>query len=454
MAAPVLAPAQAPVLRHSIYWRETEPVEPGPPLEGEVRCDVCIIGGGYTGLWTAHFLNEAEPSLDIHVLESEYAGAGASGHADGFITPTIGHSLHTVVRGWGPERAKAGFAAVGRSILELRRFCRKQGIDAELEPNGFYLVATNDGQRRRLDHDVELAAAMGVAYEVLDRDDAQDRIGAPPIQAALKTPGALVNPHRLARGLCRAVRSRGVDVHEQTRALSVERTPRGHVVTTHLGRVVADRVVYATNAYQHQWPAYRSQVKPVWSYALVSEPLTPEQLELVHWPDREGFVEARNFISFGRLTGDNRLLIGGGPAPYHYGRDMDERHIRNDQVKAFLAAELPRYFPAWRDLRWTHSYGGCIAVTRDFVPRVGSNGDGTYHAYGYCGNGIAMTHTASKAMRDVILERDTDFSRLLFVGGKEPAFPPEPLAFAGARVLSAALDWQDRHPDAIRRQFV
>lgn len=448
------AVALAPVLRHAIYWRETEAYEPGPPLDGHVRADVCIVGGGYTGLWTAHFLKLADPGLEIHVVEAEYAGAGGSGHNDGFVTPTIGHSLHTVVRRFGPERAKTAYAAVGRSILELRRFLRKNAIDADLEPNGFYLVATSDAQRRRLEHDVTLAAEMGVAYEVLDAADARARIGSDVIVGALKTPGALVNPHKLARGLARVVRAQGVHLHERTPALTIERAPGGQVVTTPLGRVRAPRTLLATNAYQHRWAPFRRALKPVWSYAIVSEPLSDAQLAMVHWPDREGFVEARNFIVFCRLTADNRLLVGGGRAPYFKGCDMDEHHCRNVAIRDVLVGELARYFPAWRDVRWTHSYGGCVAVTRDLVPHVGARGGGLYYAHGYCGNGIAMSHTAAKSLCDLMLERDTAQSRLLFVGGSERRFPVEPLSFAGSQALSALLQWQDRHPNLLRRQLM
>jgi glycine/D-amino acid oxidase-like deaminating enzyme len=446
--------APAPLVRHSIYWRETEHVDPGPPLEGDRRADVAIVGGGYTGLWTAYFLKEADPSLDIHIVEADYAGAGASGHADGFVTPTIGHSLHSVVHRFGAERSKDAYAAVGRSIMDLRRFCRKQGVDAELEPGGFYLVATNDGQRRRLEGDVELAARMGVRYDVLEGDEAQERIGSSSLTAALKSPGALVNPHRLARGLTRVVRGMGVTVHERTRALTVERIGDGHVVTTPLGRLRAPRLVLATNAYSAQWRPHRHRFRPVWSYAMVTEPLTDAQLAQVHWPDREGFVEARNFILFARLTAGNRLLIGGGRAHYHYGGDLDESHMRADDVFAELRAALVRYFPAWRDVGVSHAYGGAIAMTRDLVPHVGRGRDGAFYAYGFCGNGIAMCHTVGRSLRDLVLERDTEYTNLLFVNGSEPAFPPDPFSYLGARALTGLLDFQDRHPDVIRRQLL
>ena len=455
--AELAAADRPPPVKHQIYWRDTESVEIGPPLRGDVRADVCIVGGGYTGLWTAYFLKQADPSLEIHIVEADYAGAGASGHNDGFVTPTIGHSLGALVHAFGAERSKVAYAVVGRSMLEVDRFCRKHGVDAELEPNGYYQVATSAGQVGRLRADLELAERLGArtSLELLDADAIRDRIGSPEFHAAFKVGGALINPHRLARGLTRVVRAAGVHVHEQTRATDVSRTTGGHLVTTPYGRVTADRVVFATNAYQHQFRQFRRDVLPVWSYAAVTEPLSDEQLKQVHWPDREGFVEARNFIVFGRLTAQNRLLIGGGRAPYYFGRDMDEsRHMDNRAITRSLREALDRYFPVWRGVRFTHTYGGCVAITRDFVPHTGSLGDGLYYSYGYCGNGIALTLTAGKVLRDLILGRDSAYTNLLFVNRKEARFPGEPLSYLGAGAMSALLGVQDRYPRLIKRQIV
>lgn len=445
----------APVpLKHKIYWRDTEPVDPGPPLQGQVTCDVCFVGGGYTAMWTANFLKQAEPSLEVHVVEAEYAGAGASGHNDGFATPTIGHNLSGLVRRFGRERAKDAYTAVGRSILELGRFCRKEGVDAELEQNGMYFVATNEGELHRLHRDVELASELGASLKVLDRDQIQERIGSPALLAGVNQGGAIINPHKLARGLARVVRDKGVVIHEQTRALHVGREGGRFVVETPEGRVLADKVVLATNAYQHQFREFRDQVKPVWSYAMVSEPVPDAWLDELPWSGREGFVQVCNFIGFARLTADNRVLIGGGPAPYHYGRDMSEQRIRDEDAKRALREMFAHYFPAWGSLRFEYAYGGCIAITRNLTPRVGRLDNGLYYAYGYCGNGISTTHTAGKALRDLLLERDTDYSNLCFVRAREPRFPPEPLAYAGSIAVSRVLAWQDRHPEVIRRDLV
>lgn len=455
-SAPVRRAATGPV-KNVPYWWETETVEPGPPLEGSVTCDVCIIGAGFTGLWTAHQLKLANPALDVRIVEAEHAAAGASGHADGFITPTIGHSLGSLVHQFGPERAKVAYSVVGRSIVEIGRFCAKYGVDAELEPNGYFQVASHPNQLRWLERDIEMVNTIGgrTSLELLDRRQAREHIDSPAIHGAFKVGGTLVNPRRLALGICRVVREQGVPVYEGTPALGFERTPAGHVVSTPRGRVTAAKLVVATNAYQHTFKPFRNQVQPTWSYAMVTEPLTDEQLARVRWPGREGFVEARNVILFGRLTRHNRLLIGGGPVSYHYaGRADADRYMRNPAVTTLLRRTLARYFPVWRDLRVTHAYGGCIAMTSDMVPHVGTNGDGIYYGYGYCGNGTAVTHTVGKVLRDLILEKDSAYTNLLFVRGRERAYSAEPLAYLSTRVQSAMMTLQDRFPTVVKGQFV
>lgn len=440
-------------MKYAIYWRDTEAYEPGPPLARDVECDVAMIGGGYTALWTSHFLKKEDPNLEIRIVEAEFMGAGASGHNDGFVTPTIGHSLRTVVQNFGPDNAKAAYVAVGRSIIELPRFCRKHAIDAELEPNGFYLVATTPAQMQRLQHDIALAESIeGLqAPKLLGGEEIRRRIPSPVLHGAIPGGGALINPFKLVRGLGRVVQTQGVTIHEQTRALEVQRLDGRHRIVTAGGSIVARKLVYATNAYQHQFRTFKRQVLPVWSYVLVSEPLSDAQIARIPWPGREGFVEARNFIVFARLTRDNRLLVGGGPAPYYFGRSMnDGAHLRNDRLKQYLEEQTARFFPMLDDLRWEYAYGGCIAMTRDLVPQVGRLANDVFYGHGYCGNGIATTHTAGKALRDLILEKESLYTKLFFVRKAQPKIPPEPLAFVGARGLSWLLAAQDRRPSLVR----
>jgi glycine/D-amino acid oxidase-like deaminating enzyme len=443
-------------LKTTVFWRETEPVTPGPPLRGDVSCDVCIVGGGYTGLWTAYLLKQAQPTLDIHVLEAEYAGAGASGHNDGFVTPTIGHGLHGCVHQFGPRRAADAYAAVGRSIMEISRFCTKNNVHAELERTDLLLVATSPGQERRLRDDLSIAASLGGRNlpRILRDAEAREVIGSAAIRAALPGGGALVNPHKLARGLARVVVEHHAVIHERTRVHGIERLGGRYRVRTGQGMVQAGTVVIATNAYQHVFRPFKPRLLPVWSYAVVTEPLTSRQLGRVHWPNREGFIEGRNFIRFGRLTADNRVLFGGGRAAYRYGRNMHQRFIRDRRVEASLISAFHGYFPEWKDVPISHSYGGCIAITRDLVPHAGRLPDGTYYAYGYCGNGIAMSHTAGKILRDLILQRDSEYTRLPLVNRREGRFLPEPLSWLAAQTATAVLATQDRYPRALPWRFI
>jgi glycine/D-amino acid oxidase-like deaminating enzyme len=435
---------------HNVYWWETEPVEPLPPLAEPVSCDVCIVGAGYTGMWAAHFLKEAEPALDVQLIESEWAGAGASGHNDGYSMTTLDMGLHDLVSKQGPERGGAAHEAVAHSVVEIGEFCEQHGVDAEYELNGFLAVATNPGQMWRLERDREAAERIGAGhdFELLGTAEARERVGSPIIQGGLREGrGAILNPHKLARGLARTLLGRGVAIHERTPALEIRSEGGKPQVVTPGGTVSAEKVIVATNAYQHRFAQFRRKTLPLWSYAMVSEPLSDEQLGRVAWPGRKGFEDKRNYITIGRLTAENRVYWAGRLAPYFFGNDMDERHMRNDRVYEELRQAFDAFFPMWSDVCFTHAYGGCVAITATFLPFFGSLGGGVLYGYGYNGHGVAPSHTGGKVLCDLALGRDSEYTRLPFVDGKEPAFPPEPIRFLGARLTERLLVHQDRHFD-------
>jgi glycine/D-amino acid oxidase-like deaminating enzyme len=427
-----------PEYRHAVYWQDVHPVTAGEPLDTSVSCDVCIIGGGFTGMWTAHFLGQAEPDLDVRVVEQAAAGAAASGTADGFITPTVGKDLEQLVRRYGSLRTATLCDAVGRSILEIGRFVRRHGIDAEYEANDYLLVAVDDAQVARLERNRDLAARLGSRFEIsiLDTTAARQSIDSPVIRAAVRTGGALVNPFKLARGLLDVVRGHGVVVYEGTPAIRVEPLPDGYRVRTPSGSITARRIVLATSAHQHLLAGFHRRVLPMWSYALVSDPLTDRQRERIVWPGREGLVEAKTFLNCGRFTADNRIMWAGGSTRYFHRRDMRPERMRDGTVYRELRDSFHSYFPAWSDVRFRYAYGGCVDVTRDFMPHFGSRGPGLFHGYGYCGNGIAAAHLGGKVLRDLVLGRHTEYSTSPLVGRRERAFPPEPFAFCGARLTS------------------
>lgn len=442
--------ADADAYKHVVYWHDTEPVALRPPLRGRVDCDVCIVGGGFTGLWTAYFLKQAEPALDIRVVEARHSGFGASGRADGFVTPTVGKDIQALVDNFGAERALDASRAVGRSILEIGRFLRRHRIDAEFEVNDYLMVATTPAQVRRLERDAALAARLGAPpSEILSARQAQAVVGSPALTAAQRVGGALVNPFKLVRGLARTVEEMGVTVYDDSPCLRVTPGVRPEVVTAG-GRVLADKVVLATNVHMDAFPPFRRRVVPIWTHAMVSEPLTDEQLARVGWDGREGLVEAKSLLTCARLTRDNRVMFAGGPVPYYFGRDTRQRNMNRPGVYRRIHQEFLRFFPMWDDVVFPYAYGGVADVVRDYAPHFGALAGGSVmYGYGYCGNGIAATHTGGQVLRDLTLGKQTDLTRLLLVDAGDrrppPAFPPEPALFIGARAAARLMEWKDAH---------
>jgi glycine/D-amino acid oxidase-like deaminating enzyme len=270
-------------------------------------------------------------------------------------------------------------------------------------------------------------------------------VGSPIVRGALKEGrGAILNPQKLARGLARVVEGLGVRIFERSPAITVG---AGRVVTAG-GTVSAPHVVVATNAYQHAFPQFADKVLPLWSYAMATEPLTEEQRSRVEWPGREGWEDKRNFITIGRPTMDGRILWGGRLAPYYRGNDMDLRHLTNEAVFSELRDAFREFFPQWSDVGFTHAYGGCVGITSSFLPYVGTLADGTHYGFGYNGHGVAPSHTVGRALADLVLERDTEHTRLVFVNQeREPSIPSEPLRYIGTRLTTTLLERQDRRMD-------
>ncbi|CAM5278077.1 FAD-dependent oxidoreductase OS=Streptomyces alboniger OX=132473 GN=CP975_26180 PE=4 SV=1 [Streptomyces alboniger] len=310
------------------------------------------------------------------------------------------------------------------------------------------MVATDEAQLKRLREDRDLAERMGAAQaEVLPGEESREIIGSPAVIGSMRTGGALVNPYKLARGIARVVREKGVTLYDDSPCLRVEPGTRPTVVTAG-GRVRADKVVLATNVHMDAFPPFRRKVVPIWTHAMVSEPLTEAQLARVAWAGREGLVEAKSLLTCARFTRDNRIMFAGGPAPYYYGRDKRQRNMNRPEVYREIHREFLRFFPQWADLRFTYAYGGTADVVRDYAPHFGRlKGGSILYGYGYCGNGIAATHTGGKVLRDLALGKDTDYSRLLFVDDerrKPPAdFPPEPALYLGARAMTRLMNWKE-----------
>jgi glycine/D-amino acid oxidase-like deaminating enzyme len=429
------------------FWLEADPYVPGPPLAGDVEVDIAIVGGGFTGLWAAHFLLRAEPALKVAVIEREVVGFGASGRNGGFAMTLLSRSLHDLLQTFGKEPARAAHEAVVRSIDAIGQFCTDYEVACDYQKNGFIGVATDDSQVPRIEADRQAAEALGIAgVRYLPGEELRRHIQSPLFRCGLEEQAcALLNPARLVRGLARVVRQQSAITYEQTPVERIDTAGEKVSVCTPHGTVRADKVVLATNAYSVQFPEFRRAVVPLYSYIVLTEPLSEARWAAVGWQGRQGLEDKRTYIHYFRPTADGRILMGGEDAPYYYGSSIAPQHDRNPRLFAQLQRDLKAIYPQLEDVRCTHQWGGPVGVTVRFVPTFGTlQGGRVHYGFGYCGHGVGPAHLGGQILRDLVLGRQSEFTDLCFVREQALPFPREPLRYLGMNVVRRTLLAQDR----------
>lgn len=416
-------------------WHETTPTDwtPRPGPAGDLEVDVAVVGAGYTGLWTAYYLAAADPALRIAVLESEVAGFGASGRNGGWCSAKFPTAL-------GEEQDAAMRAAVD----EVERVTLAEGIDCDLAKGGTIVLARNAAQLSRI------RAKYG--DDVLSAEEAGRRLRATGTVGATYSPDcAAIHPARLVRGLADAVERRGVTIHERTPVLEI----RPGQVRTPQGTVRARHVLRATEGYTAQLPGLRRHTIPVYSLIIASAPLPASVWDEIGLADRETFSDHRHLITYGQRTADDRLVYGGRGAPYHLGSRVAPGFDRDPRTFARLHASLLEMFPALAGARFTHAWGGPLAIPRDWCASVGLDPDtGLGWAGGYVGNGVATANLAGRTLADLVLDRDTALTRLPWVGHRSPRWEPEPARWLGVNAGLRAMTLADVEERVTRRPSV
>ncbi len=429
-------------------WHGTagEDWAPRPALGGDTQVDVVVVGAGFTGLWTAYYLLREDPSLRVTVLEAETAGFGASGRNGGWCSALFPAGLATMaaLRRSGREQALAQHRAMRATVDEVLAVADAEGIDAQARKGGTVALARSESQLARAVDEVASARAWGLGEDdvcLLDAREALARLRATRVLGGTFTPDcAAVHPARLVRGLARAVERRGGRIHEGTRVRALR--PR-RAVTDH-GVVSADVVVRATEGYTVTLAGMRRDIAPVYSLVVATEPLSDAVWEQVGLRDRETFTDHRNLIVYGQRTADGRLVFGGRGAPYHFGSSVRPGHDREARVFEMLRATLREMFPVLANTRFTHAWGGALGIPRDWVASVGLDRDtGIAWAGGYVGDGVATTNLAGRTLRDLVLGRDTDLTRLPWVGHRSRRWEPEPLRWLGVNAGLRAMTLAD-----------
>ena len=414
---------------------EREP-GPAPPLEGDVEADVAIVGGGYTGLWTALALKEREPGLRVVVLEADECGFGPSGRNGGFVHGYWSY-LPRLREQFGDESALAVARAGDAIVPGIRAFCERRGEDVWLREAGMLRVSTSAAQDAAVGDEVEAARELGVPEEAvpLEAEQLAERIRSPRFRKGVfMRECATVQPARLARALRRAVLE-SASIHEHTR---VKKVREGFLETTR-GRVRADEIVVAVNAAAAAWKPLRRQLTVFGSYVVLTEPV-PELLERIGWTGGEAVFDGRMFLHYFRTTQDGRVLMGSGSGPIGFGGRLDERFSSDRPTAARAEQGLRLLLPGLAEARVTHAWGGPIDVSSDHLPFFGTvPGTRTHYGAGYSGHGAGPSWLGGQILARLVLGIEDELTRLPFVTRRVPKLPPEPFRRLGGGLVRAAI---------------
>jgi glycine/D-amino acid oxidase-like deaminating enzyme len=425
------------------FWFATVPgsLAPRPSLPGTTEADVAIVGAGFTGLWTAYYLLEADPSLRVVLVEAEIAGYGASGRNGGWCSALYPVSVSTLAREHGKDAATAQYLAMRDTVAEIARVVTAEDIDVDLAVGGTVCLARSRPQLDRARAAVEEYRRFGLDLDLLDADAARGRLAATSTVGGTYTPHcAALHPGKLVRRLAEIVEARGASVYERTRATSVA----PGVVHTEHGDVRARTVVRATEGYTARLAGLRRAAVPVYSLVLATAPLPASTWARIGLAKRETFSDFRHLIIYGQRTADDRIVFGGRGAPYHFGSRIRPEFDRDDRVFALLRETLVDLFPVLADVTITHRWGGALGITRDWHASVGlDRATGLAWAGGYVGDGVATTNLAGRTLTDLILARDTSLTSLPWVGHRSRPWEPEPLRWLGANAGLQAMTWAD-----------
>jgi glycine/D-amino acid oxidase-like deaminating enzyme len=418
----------------SFWLDQIEPLPQRPPLDGVRDADVCIVGGGFTGLWTAYELKRADPGLEVVVLEARYAGFGASGRNGGWVLGKLSGTRSAWRRRGGPDGARMMVRAIQQTVGEIGEAVARESIDCDWKQGGTLTVAQSESQMERL----RAAAASereelggDLAWQVLDGDDLSGRLTVDGGCGALFSPHcARVQPARLVQGLAAAAERAGAVIFESTAATEIS----PGLVQAETGRVRARFVVRATEGYTADLPGKHRVLLPMNSSMIVTEPLEDAQWRAIGWEGAETVLDGAHLYTYSQRTADGRIAIGGRGVPYLFGSRTEREGPVPEKTVDELHARVTSLFPSLRDVRVARAWHGILGVSRDWCPTVGLNRmSGLGYAGGYAGEGVAASNLAARTLRDMVLGRDTELTRLPWVGNPARNWEPEPLRFVGAR---------------------
>ncbi|TJY69921.1 FAD-dependent oxidoreductase [Arthrobacter sp. CAU 1506] len=427
----------------SFWYADGGLPEPGPALTEDTTADVAVVGAGYTGLWTAYYLKQARPELDVVVLESRFAGFGASGRNGGWLTNSMTGGREDYAASHGRELTGRFQTLLNETVDEVIRVAAAEGIDADIAKGGELIVARNPAQQQRLQ---DWAAAESVWPEagarLLDAAETSQRIRIDRAVGSLFQPHcARIQPAKLVRGLADTVRRMGVRLYEGTTVTEI----LPNQARTDRGTVEARYILRATEGFTAGLKSAHRDWLPMNSSLIVTEPLPEHVWTQIGWDGAEALGDMAHAYMYAQRTSDGRIALGGRGVPYRYGSGLDTDGATQPKTVAQLADILHSMFPATRSARLEHAWSGVLGVPRDWKATVGLDPQtGLGWAGGYVGTGVAATNLAARTLRDLIVDPGSELTRMPWVNRKVRRWEVEPLRWLAVKAMYSAYHAADR----------
>lgn len=405
--------------------------------------DVAIVGGGYSGLWSAYYLAKLNPNLSIMVVEREFCGFGASGRNGGWCVGDLAGTTEAYAKRSSMDEALRLKRAMFDAVDEVARVCIEEGIDCEYAKGGVIRVARNQAQADRQQAEVEREQSYGLTdndIQLLSADAAQRLVAATDVFSGIFSPHcAAVNPAKLARGLVTAVEAHGVTVVEDTAVTSIG--PGVITIGADQGQpdmvIRAQSIIRATEAYTRDLPGVRRQLLPVYSLMVATQPLDQSVFDHIGLQSRQTFADDRHMVIYGQRTADNRLAFGGRGAPYLFGSRIHRETEHDLDAHRLITGTLCELFPVLAEARITHRWGGVLAAPRNMLPGLSYDPDtGLGSLGGYVGEGVAAANVAGRTMAELVNGTVSERTSLPWVGVTARQWEPEPVRWLGVRAIS------------------
>ncbi|MDZ5621163.1 FAD-binding oxidoreductase [Nocardioides sp. HM23] len=428
----------------SLWWQQLgSPGATRPPLPGSTDADVCIVGGGFTGLWTAYYLQRAQPDLRVVVLESRFVGFGASGRNGGWVTNTVTGGRERYERTHGRAAAIEQQRAMNATVDEIIAVAQREGIDADIHKGGELTVARTAAQLERARAWASSEAAWPATdVRLMEAEETAARVGvAGALGAAWHPHCARIHPAKLVAGLAAAAERLGVVIHEET---TVDEILPGQARTAR-GTVRAEHVIRATEGFTARIRGEHRTWLPMNSSMIATAPIPPEVWDRIGWQGRETLGDLAHVYVYAQRTADDRIAFGGRGVPYRYGSRVDADGRTHDRTIESLTRLLRQFFPPLADVPVSHAWSGVLGVPRDWSSTVSlDRATGLGWAGGYVGTGVATSNLAGRTLADLVLRRDTDLTRLPWVGHRTRRWEVEPLRWLAVQAIYGADRAADR----------